>query len=362
MLGVLEFRSTATLNYVIIQNTENLHTMSFYNSCIRLFSLFVLITLNTSLFASTVDVIEVNVRVYLEGPMIGSFETGATHNRPLMRDDLRENPIDNNQYIPVSDIYQTPYSSNGYVEVDITDFYTAVGCGTFEYNKTIANPNQVFSVTGEDAIVDWVFVELRAENNMDQVIATRSGLLQRDGDVVDLDGVSPLTFEGIATANYFVAVRHRNHLGVMTLYPQTPEQLSDLVDFSDFNLALYDFGNNDPKFDYSGLAAKVQTDHNIRVLFGGDFNCDGKVIFVGESNDHTVIHEEVAMYDPSANPLYTTSFDGAIGYLQGDFDMNGQVKFTNPGDDSNYLYGQVILYSLNSLSYANFAHLVQQLP
>jgi hypothetical protein len=62
--------------------------------------------------------------------------------------------------------------------------------------ETIANPAAVFGVTGNDAIVDWVFVELRDRNNMSNVVVTRSALLQRDGDVVDVDGVSPLCFTG----------------------------------------------------------------------------------------------------------------------------------------------------------------------
>lgn len=71
----------------------------------------------------------------------------------------------------------------------------------------------VLAVTGNDAIVDWVFVELRDKNTPTTVIATRSALIQRDGDVVDVDGVSPVGFPVIAD-DYFVVVRHRNHLGI----------------------------------------------------------------------------------------------------------------------------------------------------
>jgi len=34
---------------------------------------------------------------------------------------------------------------------------------------------------GPDAIVDWVFIELRDATNSDLVLATLSGLIQRDG-------------------------------------------------------------------------------------------------------------------------------------------------------------------------------------
>lgn len=72
-------------------------------------------------------------------------------------------------------------------------------------------------ITGPEAIVDWVFLELRNKNDHNQVLATRSALLQRDGDIVEVDGSSAVFFEGIEPDHYFLSVRHRNHLGVMTL-------------------------------------------------------------------------------------------------------------------------------------------------
>jgi len=71
----------------------------------------------------------------------------------------------------------------------------------------------VFSVTGDDAIVDWIHIELRSKDDMEVVIATRSGLLQRDGDVVDLDGVSSLRFQGVNVDSFYVVAKHRSHLG-----------------------------------------------------------------------------------------------------------------------------------------------------
>src|SRR5690606_20395814 len=44
--------------------------------------------------------------------------------------------------------------------------------------------------------------------------STRSALLQRDGDIVETDGVTPLSMAGNAPNTYYIAVRHRNHLGV----------------------------------------------------------------------------------------------------------------------------------------------------
>lgn len=74
----------------------------------------------------------------------------------------------------------------------------------------------ILSVTGNNAIVDWVRVELRSPQDENEVLYTRAALLQRDGDVVDVDGVSPVSFPDAVPGDYYVCVSHRNHLGVMT--------------------------------------------------------------------------------------------------------------------------------------------------
>lgn len=308
--------------------------------------------------------ITVNARTYLEGALLNSFETGSTHDRPLMRDDLRENPFSNTRLIPDDDIYQTPHEVNDYITTDVTESYTHVGCGAYPAYQTIPDPITVFLVTGEDAIVDWVFMELRDKNDYSSVVATRAALLQRDGDIVDLDGTSKVFFADVTPDSYFLVVRHRNHLGVMTKYPKMPEDLDDLVDFSDFNEDVFDFGNANGEFNYAGYAMKSTTVSNyaLRVMWGGDLDANGKIIYLGEEDDLTVIHKEVAGFDMVQNPLLELSFNNAVGYLQGDFDMNGKSKFDNPNDDKNMLLGQVLFYGLNDMFMSNFAHLVQQLP
>ena len=66
---------------------------------------------------------------------------------------------------------------------------------------------------GPDSIVDWVMVELRFDTNMCARVDARAALIQRDGDVVDVDGTSPVAFSSVPIGNYYVILRHRNHLG-----------------------------------------------------------------------------------------------------------------------------------------------------
>ena len=121
-------------------------------------------------------------KVFLQGP----FQNG------LMDDQLRANGS-----LPLTDPYAPPN-------------FIHVGTGGESVAPT------VFAVTGTEAIVDWVFLELRDKSDNTTVVAARSALVQRDGDIVDVDGVSPVLFTNIVPGDYFVVVRHRNHLAIMT--------------------------------------------------------------------------------------------------------------------------------------------------
>ena len=84
---------------------------------------------------------------------------------------------------------------------------------TSPYSDGLTTDASVFTVTGADAIVDWVLVEFRDASDSSVILGSRSALLQRDGDVVNVDGVSPLAFNQVP-GNYFIIIKHRNHLGL----------------------------------------------------------------------------------------------------------------------------------------------------
>lgn len=143
-----------------------------------------------------------SVKTFLQGAYLGGG---------LMRDQLRSNSGD-----------YTPGNAPGSTLLPLTDPYRTV-----QYNATFVHANNAtpeaiaLSVlnntqNAENNIVDWVFIELRTNANPSNVLQTRSALIQRDGDIVDIDGVSPVYFKNVADGNYNIAIRHRNHLGVRT--------------------------------------------------------------------------------------------------------------------------------------------------
>jgi hypothetical protein len=178
---------------------------------------------------------------------------------------------------------------------------------------------------GNDAIVDWLFLELRSPTN--SVLLTRSAFLQKDGDVVDLDGSSPVTFHGVNPGNYYFTVRHRNHLGVRSagLLPLARTAISH-----DFTLDL------SKSFKPSGhpneaLAALPGGHFG---LWGGNANFNGNVRYSGPSNDQ--------------NQLLNTCLGGNKGGVQAnvysncDLNMNGTVRFSGPSNDQNLLLNTVL--------------------
>lgn len=75
------------------------------------------------------------------------------------------------------------------------------------------------STSDSEAIVDAITVELRDATPDKNILATRAAFVQKDGDIVDVDGVSPVIFIGFSAGDYNIAIKHRNHLAIVTDQP-----------------------------------------------------------------------------------------------------------------------------------------------
>jgi hypothetical protein len=190
-----------------------------------------------------------------------------------------------------------PYSAMGFAQV-------ASGGGEIV-------PPGVLAITGNNAIVDWVRIELRAAAEPATVLATRQALLQRDGDVVDSsDGVSPITFN-VPAGSYHIAVRHRNHLGCMTSSAIPLSSTALVVDFRSGTTATY--GTN-----------AQQVASGAYMLWAGDVTREGTIQYVGEGNDRDPILVEIGGTVPTAT---------SAGYKAEDVNMDGTVKYVGEGND-----------------------------
>ncbi|MEM7105474.1 MAG: Ig-like domain-containing protein [Bacteroidota bacterium] len=262
--------------------------------------------------------VALTLRVFLQGPY--DFGSG------LMWDSLRTR-----EFIPLDEPY------------DAMPQFVHVG----DQGGTESIDTSVLTVTGADAIVDWVFIELRSNADPEVVVATRSALVQRDADVVDLDGVSPVIFDGYPSDSYFVAVNHRNHLGVMTA---TAIPLAPVPVLVDFTLP------TTPTFGM--FAQKEILPGTVTGLWAGDVNADYNVIFQGPADDPASIFFNVLL-DPD-NSSFLTNWVYP-GYHQGDVNMNGEAIFQGPNNDSDLIFFNVLSYPPNTSFLVNFV-LPEQIP
>jgi hypothetical protein len=221
----------------------------------------------------------------------------------LMHDSLRVNNL-----IPTTE----PYSSAPFLKPQVG------GAG----QETVSE--QTLAVTGNDAIVDWVFVELRSSSNSTSILATKRALLQRDGDIVNADGTSPLFFSGIAGGNYYVSIKHRNHLGVMSAAAQALAYAPTTVDFTSTSFAVYTNASiaNAPRRTQSGIAT----------LWPGDANNNKNVKYNGLSND-----KEAVLQTVGANSVNNI----ASGYRTEDVNLDGKVKYNSTDNDRSVIGAQV---------------------
>jgi hypothetical protein len=234
-------------------------------------------------YTQTINVVQfvaVNTKVFLEGPYVPAT------NR--MNDDLRFLGL-----IPAAQ----PYSA-----------------APFNYAGTeIVAPAVLNSQPNSDNnIVDWVLLELRDNADPLITVARRAALVQRDGDVVDVDGVSAVTFPGTGAGTFRLVVRHRNHLGTMTLGGVALTNTTAIVDFTTGLVPT--FGTN---------AQKVIG--GVNVLWSGNALVDNRIRYTGANNDRDAVLIYIGGVVPT-NIVFNV-------YTPQDVNMNGNVKYTGSLND-----------------------------
>ena len=221
-----------------------------------------------------------SIKLMLEGPYSGGMMTDALRTLPSF---------------PLTE----PFSAMGYAETS--------------YVPGASIPASLLSDTGSNAIVDWVLVEMRPVATPNVVAASRAVLLQRDGDVVDLDGVSTVGFAGLAAGSYCIAVKPRTHLPVM-LSTSTPVIYGDAIATADFTLPSTQVYDTDALKNIGG----------VMVLATGDAVFNENIQYTGTNNDRDPILTRIGGSVPTAT---------ASGYWPEDVNMDGIVKYVGANND-----------------------------
>ncbi len=205
---------------------------------------------------STSTYIQVNIKAFLSGP----FENGS------MTTFLNAQNL-----IPLSQ----PYSSS-----------------PWNYSGSEA----VTSIPSN--IVDWILVELRSGITSNTIISRRAAFIKNDGNIVDLDGTSPLRFDFVSSGSYYLVIRHRNHLAIMSSVPVTLSTSSALYDFTTSQSKAY------------GINPMFSLGNGLFGMYSGDGDANGGISSI-DRNDTWRLE------------------NGTIGYFQGDYDLSGGVNSTD---------------------------------
>lgn len=258
------------------------------------------------------DVIRLKAKAILQG----AYDSEAG----LMRDDLRSAGL-----LP----QKTPYA--------IKSDFTAG-------NQTMAGALSLMS--GNDAPVDWVLLEVRDPADPSMVKAQLTGLVQRDGDIVDAQtGEATFLVLGLVSGDYYVSTHHRNHLAAMTAQPVTLGSLVSVLDFSQPTLATY------------GENARYVSG-NMALLWAGNTNTDSQIIAQGPANETNRMLSDVLL--ASENTAVTTNYK-LPGYANTDTNMDGLTIYAGPSNDIDLMMGNVLLHPVNGNFNANYI-IRQQLP
>ena len=200
------------------------------------------------------NLLSIYVKVFLQGPYAGSGSMNTS--------------LQSNNLIPLSQPYNvSPWNYNGHESV------TSIPSG----------------------VVDWMLLELRSDINT--IVQTRAVFLMSDGSIHDIDGSDHVNFTGITPGNYYIVVKHRNHLAVMS---------SDAVELDD--ITSYDFTTGSDKY-YGTTNGAKQLETDVWGMIAGNGNGNNSI--------------SVSDYNAVANNLFH------IGYEASDHNLNGSVSVSD---------------------------------
>jgi len=205
--------------------------------------------------------------------------------------------------------------------IPLTEPYTALGYQFTGSPTNPAIPPITLAVTRNNAVVDWVVVELRPQNDPGTVVYSKAAVIQRDGDVVEANGTSNWLQAPVPAGIYHVALRHRNHLGVMTASPYFMHGNGSILGLPSFNL-------QSNLLPVHGVEAR-KTVGTVQCLWPGDVTFDGQVKYVGNGNDRDPILTAVGGSTP------TNTVTGV--YANTDVNMDGAIKYIGNSNDRDVI-------------------------
>lgn len=197
-------------------------------------------------------------------------------------------------------------------------------------------------------VVDWVKVELRDASNPTIVVDQRAGFLLSNGDIVDSSYTAPLSFYNATSANYYVVIRHRNHLGVMSANPVDFSSGLGTIDFTQSATATY------------GTNARKDLGGGVMALWAGNVNADQSIRHSASPSDATPVANAVLNHagNTSQSPAYT-GYTGVYSLL--DVNLDGNIFYTATPSDHAIILSNVKTHPSNPFGLTSYI-IREQLP
>lgn len=140
--------------------------------------------------------------------------------------------------------------------------------------------------------VDWILVQVR--DNLTNTRYSKVAILTDDGTVLNPDGTS-FSFAGLTTGDYYLVIKHRNHLAIMSAEKIRIEQ------------------NRTVDYDFIAALSRAYGENSMALLENNKYG-----MIAGDGDADAVI--TVLDYSSVANNILSR------GYAQGDMDMNGVMN------------------------------------
>jgi len=195
-------------------------------------------------------------------------------------------------------------------------------------DEALKNPGTYISLPW----VDWVLVEIynKKKDGSYSIVDAQSALLHENGSLYSSKATQSLYFANLWPGNYFINIKHRNHLAIAT---QNAVALS-IQNYSEIDPLVFDVDFTNPQTVLTGSSSSLVGN---QCLAAGDVN-----------NDNLIDSSDLAAINSQVNAIFTAAPDltKLNGYFAGDVNLDNSITVDTSLSTSDH----VIIFANDGLT------------